>query len=716
MSATKLKNGKWSPYAQPSGTIKMSDNASPTTLQVQVNADPGGDSLVERLIHWAAQRPDTVAFRFVRSDGSERSTLTFAQLLERSQDLAARISERRVAPGERVVLACHSEREFIEGFFACLIAGVIAVPASPPAYKSGHDRLLAIVRRAQAKMILTDDENCLALDAALTQQGESLLVVSAASLEPARSRPFDRPLPGTIAMLQFTSGSTATPRGVVLTHAHLMRNEALIQRAFGYDQNTVFAGVLPLFHDMGLIGNVLQPVYLGIPCVLISPSSFLKKPACWLRTLSRYGVTSSGGPNFLYQFAVDRIRDEEVEGIDLSSWSVAFNGAEPIRHATLQQFHSRFAPFGFSQSAFAPCYGLAEATLLAAGGRPTQTSLLRAVDRDSLQEDRVAAPAAEAVALVCCGRPAEENSLCIVARDGSRSLDPDTVGEIWIRAEKIAGGYWQDPTATEHFFQARLPGCPGVYLRTGDLGFLARDGQLFVTGRLKDLIILNGQNIYPHDLEDAAAGVDARFGRAVAFQTSSSRAKIVVLVEIAHSGRQLSAADAAPLFKKIRQAIYQAQGIAIDVVAIVSNGSLPRTTSGKLRRSAAAQSWQQGSIPVVAREESLPPIPTGRRGEIAAAIAAALQIPEEQLGHRLPLVSSGTDSLGAATLSALLERQGFRCPPAVLLAAESIEELESETTKVANTPLAPRSHPIQMPGTARRWAKVILVRTVGSAR
>lgn len=643
----------------------------------------GDGTLLDRLQRWARERPDARAFTVLRSDGSERDTLTFDQLSRHAQTIAERLRET-LAPGSRAILACESERGFIEAFLACQIAGIVAVPASVPRYRQGAGRLAAIARHCEARALLGGAQSLDALKAALgTSVAPDLHFISVEAAGNAAGGALPSVRPDDVAMIQYTSGSTGAPKGAVLTHRNLMHNEGLIAAAFGHGENTVFAGVLPLFHDMGLIGNVLQPLYLGIHSVLISPASFLKRPACWLQAISRYRATTSGGPNFVYDVCVDRISDDELADVDLSRWSVAFNGAEPISATSLERFGRRFRAHGFSSDAFFPCYGLAEATLLVAGGPPGRLAL-RAVDREALGQGRIVPPQAAGLRLVGSGRPAMPDSVRIVDTKTCTALGPDTIGEIWVRTESVAQGYWSDPRATQETFAGRLRGETAAYLRTGDLGFLDGGGMLFVTGRSKDVLIVRGQNFYPQDLEETVRAADARLGRVAAFESGGENRQIVIVAEAARNAtRAFADAEAsAPLFAALRTALYRSHGIAAGTIAIVPSGALPRTTSGKLRRSAAADAWASGAFAVVASEHAPLLAPAAAAGGLETILASALGVAESRLPSLLPLVAQGIDSLRAAALADVLATHGIACPMNVLLAADSLEEIRRACSPV----------------------------------
>ncbi|HEV7786800.1 MAG TPA: fatty acyl-AMP ligase, partial [Thermoanaerobaculia bacterium] len=444
--------------------------------------------LTEALRETAVSRPGQIAFTFLDEAGAA-TDLSYADLDRRALAIAARLQELGGA-GQRALLLYPPGLEFVAAFLGCLYGGVVAVPAYPPTSERTLPRLLAIAQDARPVLALTTSARLDKLQtlAARLPGFDSLAWVEtdriAADLAGAWRDP--QPGPDTLAFLQYTSGSTAAPKGVMVSHGNLFHNEEMIRRAFGQSADSVIVGWLPLYHDMGLIGNVLQPLYLGAHCILQTPATFLQRPLSWLAAISRYRATTSGAPNFAYDLCVRRIGAEQRAGLDLASWEVAFNGAEPVRPDTLERFAAAFAPQGFRRKAFYPCYGLAEATLFVSGGGKGALPVVEA---------------AGARGLVGCGRPWMDQRLAVVDPESGRPVSDGQEGEIWISGPSVAQGYWGQPEATERDFRARLAGDPadageGPFLRTGDLGFL-RGGELFVTGRLKDLIIVRGRNHYP---------------------------------------------------------------------------------------------------------------------------------------------------------------------------------------------------------------------------
>ncbi|HEV7785623.1 MAG TPA: fatty acyl-AMP ligase, partial [Thermoanaerobaculia bacterium] len=448
----------------------------------------------------AEERPNQAAFTFLTDGETEAGRLTYAELDFRARAVAAALREA-VPPGERALLLYPPGLDFIVAFFGCLYAGVVAVPAYPPRPNDrSQARLRAIARDAEPRVALSTSATLSGL-AGLAAMAPELAAVRWMATDALASGVSDRqlsePSPESIAFLQYTSGSTAEPKGVEVTHANLLHNERMIGAAFEQDESSVVVGWLPLYHDMGLIGTVLQPLHAGGRCVLMSPLAFLQRPMRWLEVISRYRGTTSGGPNFAYELCVRKATPEALAGLDLTSWRVAFNGAEPVRAETLERFAGTFAPCGFRPEAFYPCYGLAEATLFVAGGVPGRRPRIAEVEAAALERNEVVSIAGSdrgARRLVSSGRPWMGQRIVVADPETGAACPPGRVGEIWIAGSSVARGYWRNPEATTHDFGAHLagPGSDGPFLRTGDLGFVA-DGELYVTGRLKDLIILRGR-------------------------------------------------------------------------------------------------------------------------------------------------------------------------------------------------------------------------------
>ena len=477
-------------------------------------------TFVDLLRDRAADTPDRLASISLKDGEVEGTRLSFGEIDTRAAAIAAALLDRG-RPGEPVLVPATTSGEFLTAFLGCLYAGMPAVPVAAPRGHRYAERLAAVVRDARTHLVLTNGPLASAFGDHVNERSGTLPIepVRIETISSDAAAAWQRPAlsASTIALLQYTSGSTSDPRGVIVTHANLLHNEEAIRRAFDLSERSIVVSWLPLFHDMGLIGTLLQPLYAGAVSVLMSPNAFLQRPSRWLRAISRYRATTSGGPNFAYDLCTRRIRPDEMDGIDLSSWEVAFNGAEPVRAGTLERFAARFAAHGFQSRAFLPCYGLAEATLLVTGSRAgaahVQHFETSALGQGVVRPARVAGSAqAEAVRhLVGCGPVAKGLRVAIVDPE-TRELCPlDRVGEIWLAGPSVCRGYRNRPDETRHTFAARLAdagtgpqpteaAATGPYLRTGDLGFLC-DGELFVAGRAKDLIIVRGHNLHPQDIE-----------------------------------------------------------------------------------------------------------------------------------------------------------------------------------------------------------------------
>jgi amino acid adenylation domain-containing protein len=678
-------------------------------------------SLIEVLQTRARESPERRAFTFLIDGEEEGEHLTYAELDGRARAIAARLQEAGAA-GERVLLLYPPGLGFVAAFWGCLYAGAVAVPAYPPKSNRSDARLGAIVEDARPCLALTLEPVL-----AKMRQGEGLRdlggipcvttdAVSSGSADAGGG--WRRPAAGasTLAFLQYTSGSTALPKGVRVGHGNLLHNEEMIRRAFGQSAASVIVGWLPLYHDMGLIGNVLQPLYVGATCVLMSPLAFLQKPLRWLAAIDRYRATTSGGPNFAYDLCVQKIAAAERQGLDLSSWSVAFTGAEPVRAETIERFAAAFAPCGFRRAAFYPCYGLAEATLFATGGEAAAAPVARAFGRAGLERGRVetvetAAPSDGAArTLVGCGRAWMGQEVRIVDPDSGVECPPGRVGEIWIAGPSVAGGYWNRPEETVRCFQTHLAGegQGQAFLRTGDLGFIA-GGELFVAGRLKDLVILRGRNVYPDDVEAAAerSHPDLRPGCAAAFAVEKGEEeRLVVVLEVARRPRSTPVA----IVDAVRAAVAASQEVQVEDVVLIRAGTLPKTTSGKVQRHACRAAYLEGRLEGVAAAVAAP-APQGRldraallalpEAERPAALVDSLRRQAARAARVSPAAidperpAAALDSLAAIELKAAVESAfGLPLSLVALLEGASLDRLAAEllaalASGVEDEPLAP---------------------------
>jgi acyl-CoA synthetase (AMP-forming)/AMP-acid ligase II/acyl carrier protein len=608
----------------------------------------------EVLTAWVEARPDAVLYQFLADGERVGEQLRYGELDQRARTVAARLRREGLRQGDRALLVFAPGLDFVAAFFGCVYAGVVAVPTYPPRPGGPLAAIERIAAHCGARAVLTSDwlvevvQNIARGSPVLGRLG---VVPCGGPLEPQGGSPVSAE-PDSVVMLQYTSGSTGDPRGVVLDHANLLHNEALIARAFAHDAESVVLGWLPTHHDMGLIGNVLQPVFLGTRCVLMSPTHFLERPLRWLRAISAHGATTSGGPNFAYELCLRAYDRAQLEGVDLSGWAVAFNGAEPVRHATLSRFSATYAPHGFRSSAFLPCYGLAEATLIVSGGPAGTGARHLTLERQALEAGRVL-PSEGGAQVVSCGPTCAEVAVVV---DGARVGD-DRVGELWVQGPSVGRGYFDRPEDTEAVFGATLPDLGGRWLRTGDLGFV-RGGELFVTGRSKDLILYRGRNLYPQDLELAAerSHPALRAGCVAAFELEEPDEGVVVVAEI----RDPSQAQEACL--AIRRALAAEHELPLADVVIVPPKTLTKTTSGKLRRRPTRAEYQQTRLAVRLDPGPQEPSAGPPAGDLDPVVAATAEIFASVLGSPSvpldePFAALGGDSLRAATALARLEER-----------------------------------------------------------
>jgi polyketide synthase 12 len=565
-------------------------------------------SLVDLLSAHASLQPDRTAYRYLVTgdcDG-EIQEISYGQLAHRSQAVAAWLQERGLA-GSRAMLLYPPGLEFVSAFLGCLAAGVVAVPGVPPQGRSQNHRALTRMKRliadADAEVILGGREVIGALGALARHLPEldGIDRVTTEDIPDDAAGAWCEPdlTADSVAFLQYTSGSTSAPRGVMVTHGNLLHNERLITERMGHTPDAIaehghemFVSWLPVHHDMGLIGPVLNTVHLGATATLFSPLHFLQRPERWLTAITRYRPHTSGGPNFAYELCLKRATPRLLDDLDLSGWKVAFNGAEPVRAATLRRFTETFGPAGFRREALYPCYGLAESTLMVTGGSVDAPPTLLQADAGGPHEGTSDAAA------VGCGRPGPGLTVVIADPERQQELPEGEVGEIRVAGASVAKGYWRNALATRETFRAILPGREGRFLRTGDLGFL-RGGELFVTGRLKDLIVIDGRNHYPQDLELSAelSHPALRPGCTAAFSVDAGTEgeQPVVVAEVTPD----AAGEAEKIADQVRGAIGEAHGLSLHEVVLVGPGTIPKTSSGKIRRRATRAAYLDDTLAVI---------------------------------------------------------------------------------------------------------------------
>ncbi|MFG2422248.1 fatty acyl-AMP ligase [Streptomyces sp. NPDC048448] len=563
-------------------------------------------SLVDLLTAHASRQPDRTAYRYLVTgdcDG-EIQDISYGRLAERSRAVAAWLQERGLA-GSRAMLLYPPGLEFMSGYLGCLSAGVVAVPGVPPQGRSQNHRALLRTKRliadADAKVILGSRDVMAAL-AGMTEHLPELAGMTCVATEDipdeaAGSWREPDLTADSVAFLQYTSGSTSAPRGVMVTHANLLDNERVITERMGHTPEVIeeyghelFVSWLPVYHDMGLIGPVLNAVYLGVTATFFSPLHFLHRPERWPKAVSHYRAHTSGGPNFAYELCLKHATPELLDGLDLSRWRVAFNGAEPVRAATLRRFTETFAAAGLRREALYPCYGLAEATLIVTGGSVQAPPTLV-----ESPETGPRAGAADAAA-VGSGRTGPGTTVVVADPERQEELPEGEVGEIWVAGAGVAKGYWRNALATRRTFRATLKDREGHFLRTGDLGFL-RDGELFVTGRLKDLLVIGGRNHYPQDLELSAemSHWSLRPGCTAAFSVDAGEEEGEQPVVVAETAPE-ALGESEKIVGLIRGAIGEAHGLPVRDVVLVHPGTIPKTSSGKIQRCATRTAYLDGTL------------------------------------------------------------------------------------------------------------------------
>ena len=561
-------------------------------------------SLAAVLRFRATEQPNARAYVALSDRGREDAAVTFAELDRRAAALAQRLAARAL-PGERALLLFPIGIDCLVAFFGCLYAGIIAVPMMVPRRQSARDASSSILADCTPRLALTTAELADGARGDLLgrfrKAGLEFFAVDAPGKEEPTGVAPPEPRRDDIAFLQYTSGSTSVPKGVMVSHGNLLANLEMIRIACGNTRSSTYVSWVPLYHDMGLILNALQALYVGAPCVLLPPMAFMQRPYLWLRAIHDYRAEVAGGPNFGFDVCVDRHRPEQLEGLDLSCWRLAFVGAEPVRAATIERFTATFRPYGFDPQAMWPGYGMAEATLLISGGRRGGGPIVRDLSRAALlrHEALPARDRADAQAAVGCGRALVGEEIAIVDADTTARLGPGRVGEIWVAGANIAQGYWRNAEATGSTFGARIAGEPkSAWLRTGDLGFLDETGELFITGRIKDVVIIRGANHYPQDIEDTVQSSDAALrrhaGAAFAVTEGDRGERLVIVQEVERTERNRIAP--AELVGRIREAIVIEHDVVPYEIVLLRPGALPKTTSGKIQRALARQLWLDGSL------------------------------------------------------------------------------------------------------------------------
>ncbi len=556
-------------------------------------------NLVDHLRQCSARDPGALAFAFLGDGESESGRWSYGRLDEESRAIAALLQEHELG-GERALLLLPPGLELVASLWGCLYAGTAAVVSGIPSpkKKAQVDRLMSIVADSRPRAVLTTPElkEMFRAHMAGVPGMEHVRWLTREDVDPSGQWRHPGLGADSLAFLQYTSGSTAAPRGVIVSHGNLIDNAEQITEGMGHSRGKIGVSWLPLHHDMGLVGMVFGMVYAGMGGILMSPLHFIQKPVRWLQAISRYRGHTSGSPNFGFELCVRKVTDEQCEGLDLSCWRVAYNGAEPVRAATLQRFAERFHAYGLRSEALYPCYGLAEATLFVSGPGRDNLPVTGSFDIAALQQGRVvpAPQGEEARTLVSSGRLWGQQVAIVDPETGNKRCPPGQIGEIWVAGPNICQGYWELPEESERTFRARLADEPdaGPFLRTGDLGFMT-DGSLFITGRQKDLIIIAGSNHYPQDIEHTVEEGEpkVRPGCSAAISVDIEDEERLVLVAETRDGDDLAATA-----RSIRRLIAEQHDLRAHAVELIVPGSLPKTTSGKIQRHACKAAYLDGSL------------------------------------------------------------------------------------------------------------------------
>lgn len=650
--------------------------------------------------------PDQLAYIFLSGKELRQSRLTYRELDSQARAIAGLLHGLK-ARGERALLLYPPGLEFIAAFFGCVYAGVIAVPAYPPRLNRNALRILSIARDSAATLAMTTGEvfSRLPAIAAHTPELAKLRWIATDNLDSQSAEIGQVFLPREeeLAYLQYTSGSTADPRGVMITHANVLHNSGYLAKLLQHSGEDISLSWLPHFHDLGLVHGILQPLYSAFPGYLMAPISFLQRPLDWLKAISQFQVTHSDGPNFAYELCVNKIADADKRGLDLGSWKVALNGAEPVFQETIERFSAAFAAYGFKRTAFYPGYGLAEATLAVSAGKngPELTSC--SVVSSALEQNKVVITnelGLDHRILVGSGTFAPPMEVQVVDPEAGRKCAPDAIGEIWVAGPSVAPGYWNRADETAKVFKAKLEEHEERnFLRTGDLGFIHL-GNIFVTGRLKELIIIRGRNHYPQDIERTAREgcPEISLGTSAAFSVSIGTEERVVLVQELQRHQK---AGLQQVFRSIREAVAEEHEIQLLEIVLVKAGSIPRTSSGKIQRRLCRKEYLEGTLQAIGRWRAAPATDELEAQEDAAPvmdfdgiqiwlrsrISSRLGVDAGEIEFNRPLLHLGLDSLGAVELAHDVQNKlGIVWQPSTFLEDVTIADLAARAAQALEQP------------------------------
>jgi acyl-CoA synthetase (AMP-forming)/AMP-acid ligase II/acyl carrier protein len=661
-------------------------------------------TLPEILRMRAEQTPDETAFIFLKDGEEDEERITYKELDHAAATIAQRLSVKNLR-GERALMLFPPGLEFVKALYGCFYAGVIAVPAYPPRKNRSLDRIKILVIDSGAGIVLSIDDIYQSFERSFSDLQElknlEWLIINdpasplprfLASIPPGPHAPMPPrfPLPTDIALLQYTSGSTGQPKGVMVTHLNIIRNVDFIRQSFELSRKSVSVTWLPSFHDMGLIDGIIEPVYTGFPGVVIPPVAFLQKPVRWLKAISKYRGTHGGGPNFAFDLCVDGVSEDEKHGLDLSSMDTLYCGAEPIRKTTFERFVTTYKDFGFTSKALYPCYGMAETTLITSGPNAGRGPIYLGLSGNSLELNRIVPVKDDDLDtryLVGVGYPWLDTEVKIVNPDTLMLCNDDEVGEIWVSGSVVTAGYWNNKDVTRKTFSAHINNDNSrTYLRTGDLGFFYK-GELYISGRLKDLIIIYGRNYYPQDIEFQAESSHPalRPNASAAFSIDEGdEEKLVIVAEVERTSiRNL---DVAVVSEAIRQKIAEELELEVHAIQLLRTASILKTSSGKIQHKACKEGFLAKTLEVVG-ESVLDNSPAAKATGNSAGLVMIqawlidwihirLKIPVERIDMSKHISAFGLSSMKAVRLQQdFLTKYGVDFPPYLFFEKISIGEL-----------------------------------------
>lgn len=559
----------------------------------------------------ASIHPDKKLFTFLDDEGIECEQFTYLELWQRARAVADFL-EQETEKGDRVVLFFPQGLDFIAAFFGCLISNRVAVPLNLP-NKRRVDKCVGIIKDTQAKIAIAPEKTKLKIaDSFSNTDAADLVWVDSEDIPPSSALPLFGHFrsdtdTNSVAFLQYTSGSTSAPKGVMVTHRNISLNLQMMRDSWCLNSEANMVFWQPHHHDMGLIMGQLLPVLLGNHTVIMSPNTAVRQPAIWLRAISDYQAVLSGGPNFIYDLAVTRFSERRMHDIDLSSWQIAPNGADVVRSTTLERFYNTYKDYGFKLETFMPCYGLAEATLFVTGGPTRQLPRSIEVDKDTLESKRKVVEVNHSESsrvLVGCGESNWETELAIVNPESLEACNQGEVGEIWINSLANAKGYWNKPEITEATFYAKTKSSDNKhYLRTGDIGFIGEDHQLYICGRLKDLIICEGRNLHPEDIEytilESSERIKPQSCAVFSYDKDNQKQAMVAVIETDRELKRSLASDAKELRLQIGRSVMDLHGVGLNKIVFIPPATLKKTTSGKVQRSLMKELYLNGQLDVL---------------------------------------------------------------------------------------------------------------------